>query len=251
MRPVRADADERALPDETFELPDDAETQRLAAAVVERARELAATEGIGDWNGSGTLPAAFFERLAALYAAFDAYVAHALEASRRAIPCRAGCSRCCHRAVHGVFAFEAINLYRQLSGEGDYPALHAALGAFAERFRDSVDQTEAVADGEAADPIQRTIATFAAAAIPCPLLAGNRCRAYAQRPFACRMYHSLTDPALCTSPAGGNFDIELPQQAAAILWNLSDRLAWPFSTFLAQGLHAVGERRSLQPWPGE
>ena len=49
------------------------------------------------------------------------------------------------------------------------------------------------------------------------------------------------DPVHCTTPQGATFDIELPAAASAILWSLSDRLAFPFSTFLAQGMVSFAE----------
>ena len=80
-----------------------------------------------------------------------------------------------------------------------------------------------------------------------PLLAGNNCRVYAHRPAPCRMIHSVAKPLLCTTPQGQTFNIEMPQEANQILWSLSDRLLFPFPTFLAQGLVTLAARRHSAP----
>ncbi|HZX90014.1 MAG TPA: hypothetical protein VFE67_05175, partial [Rudaea sp.] len=67
-------------------------------------------------------------------------------------------------------------------------------------------------------------------------------------PVPCRMYHSLTNPVFCTTPKGQTFHLEIPPETNEILWTLSDRLAFPFSTFLAQGLVTLAVRRQFRPW---
>ena len=227
---------------------DDAESQDLAARIVAIAAAMSECDGVARFDETGWLPDRFFELLGDLYAAYDAYVAHNLTASGLAIRCRLGCARCCHQAVHGMFAFEVIALYRQLSSLPDYPALRSALVDYADQFQATLAQVSEADDGDPGEPMQRTLEAFAAAAAPCPLLAGSSCRVYAHRPLPCRMLHSLTDPLLCTTPEGSTFNIEVPPAAAAILWSLSDRLAYPFPTLLAQGLVTFGDARQHRPW---
>jgi hypothetical protein len=130
----------------------------------------------------------------------------------------------------------------------EYDAIHDAFVAYADQFQATAAQIAEANDGDSTDPVMRTLDAFAAAAQPCPLLAGNNCRVYAHRPMPCRMYHSLTNPVHCTTPTGRTFNIEMPPEANEILWLLSDQLAFPFPTFLAQGLVAAGTRRQFRPW---
>ena len=217
--------------------------------MVELATALAACDGVAAFAETGWLPDRFFALLDELYAVHDAYVAHNIAASGLTIRCRSGCSRCCHQAVHGVFVFEVIALYRELRTRPDYATTHAALADYAGQFEATLEQIGNADDVDPGEPMLRTLEAFAAAAAPCPLLAGSRCSVYAHRPFACRSYHSLTDPMYCTTAQGQTFNIDVPPAAAEILWSLSDRLAYPFPTLLAQGLVTLAERRQLLPWP--
>ena len=103
--------------------------------MVELATALAACDGVAAFAETGWLPDRFFALLDELYAVHDAYVAHNIAASGLAIRCRSGCSRCCHQAVHGVFVFEVIALYRELRTRPDYATTHAALADYARRDR--------------------------------------------------------------------------------------------------------------------
>ena len=220
----------------------DSESQRLAALLLNVAREMSACEGVDAFESTGTLPDRFHALLEQLYATYDAYIVHNLAASELKIQCRVACTRCCHQAVHGVFTFEVANLYRQLRSLPDYNAIERAFVEYADEFQATVAQISESDDGDPADPAMRALEAFAAAAKPCPLLHGTDCRVYAHRPIACRMYHSLTQPVHCTTAQGRTFDLELPLETKALLWSLSDRLAYPFSTFLAQGLTTLALR---------
>jgi len=226
----------------------DAESQRLAEHMAGIAREMSGCEGIDRFQESGWLPERFFALLDELYAAYDAYIAHNLGASGLNVRCRFGCTRCCHQIVHGVYAFEIINLYRNLRATPDYCEIHDVLAENAAQFQATAAQIAEADDGDGTDPVMRALDAFAAAAQPCPLLAGNNCRVYAHRPASCRMIHSMTDPILCTTPQGRMFNIGMPQEANEILWSLSDRLLFPFTSFLAQGLVTLGTRRQFRPW---
>jgi Fe-S-cluster containining protein len=227
---------------------DEAESLRLAARMSEIARAMSACEGVNEYQEQGWLPDGFFTLLDELYATYDAYIAHNLAAGDLKIRCRFGCTRCCHQAVHGVYAFEIINLYRQLRPLAEYDEIHDACVEYADQFQATVAQISEANDGDGTDPVMRTLEAFAAAAKPCPLLAGDNCRVYAHRPVSCRMAHSLTNPVYCTTRQGQTFHIEMPQEASEILWSLSDRLVFPFSTFLAQGLVTLTARRQFRAW---
>jgi len=226
----------------------DAESQRLATQLSVIAQAMADCPGVDQFQEDGWLPDRFFALLDELYATYDAYIAHNLSASRLNIQCRFGCTRCCHQAVHGVYAFEIINLYRQLQPLPDYSTIHDGLVEYSGQFQATQTQIAESDDGDATDPVMRALDAFAAAAQPCPLLAGNNCRVYAHRPASCRMYHSLTNPVHCTTPQGQTFDIAVPRQANEILWSLSDRLIFPFPAFLAQGLVSLATRLRFRPW---
>ena len=195
------------------------------------------------FDSIGILPDHFFGLLDQLYATYDAYIAHNLAASELKVQCRAACTRCCHQAVHGVYTFEIANLYRHLRSLPDYDAIHDAFVEYADEFQATVAQIGESGDDGTADPVVHALEAFAAAAKPCPLLLGANCRVYPHRPMACRMYHSLTQPVHCTTPQGRTFDLDVPAETKALLWSLSDRLAYPFSTFLAQGLSTLAQRR--------
>lgn len=225
----------------------DAESQRLAGRLAAIAQAMAACDGVDEFPDSGWLPDRFFVLIDELYETYDAYIAHNLSASSLKIQCRAGCSRCCRQAVHGVYAFEIVNLYRRLRSAEDYAAVHEAFSDYAEQFQATVSQISET-EGDGVDAVAGAVDAFAAAALPCPLLRDNRCRVYAHRPAPCRMYHSLTNPIHCTTPQGETFDIEMPPPTSEILWSLSDRLAYPISTFLAQGMVTFGNGRDLRPW---
>ena len=226
----------------------DAESQRLAARMAECARAMASSEGIDDFAGTGWLPDSFFDSLKQLYAAYDEYIAHNVAASDLKIVCKFGCTRCCHQAVHGCYAFEIINLYRQLRPLGDYGAIHDSFVRNADEFQAMLARYAEKNPGRDDLALINTLQHFSALAKPCPLLAGNNCRVYAHRPVSCRMYYSLTAPILCTTVLGKTFHILPPDDVAAILADLNDRLAFQYSEFLAQGLVVFATSRQFRPW---
>ena len=226
----------------------DARSQELAARMLELARDMEACEAIASFATSGWLPDAFFESLKRLYAAYDAYIEHNLAASELKIVCRFGCTRCCHQAVHGCYAFEIINLYRQLRPRADYGSIHDAFARNADEFQRMFDAYREKSDGRADLALVNTLQHVSALAQPCPLLAGNNCAVYAHRPVSCRMYHSLTSPVYCTTALGKTFHIEPPAEVADVLATINDRLAFPYSEFLAQGLVVFAKSREFRPW---
>src|ERR1043165_9254285 len=113
----------------------DTESQRLGQQMTSIARAMAATPEVAQFEQTGWLPDSFFELLAQLYASYDAFISHNIGASTLRIQCRAGCSRCCLQAVHGVYSFEVINLYRQLRGRPEYGDIHNAFVQRADEFQ--------------------------------------------------------------------------------------------------------------------
>jgi Fe-S-cluster containining protein len=194
------------------------------------------------------LPDAFFATLAQLYETYDAYIAHNLAASELKIVCRFGCTRCCHQAVYGCYAFEVISLYRQLRGREDYGRLHDALVRSADEFQQMLMGYAQKSQGREDVALVNTLQHFAALAKPCALLAGDNCAVYEHRPISCRMYYSLTAPVYCTTVIGRTFHLLPPPAVAEVLLALNARLAFPYSEFLAQGLVVFAARRQFRPW---
>lgn len=229
----------------------DAESQRLGSRMTTLARDMASCEAIATFATTGWLPDGFFAHLAELYTTYDAYITHNIEASALKIQCKAGCSRCCRQAVHGVFSFEIINLYRQLRPHVAYTQLHEAFSQRANAFEAilaEVSRRIPTNPLHAEDPIVVALRAFAARNEACPLLIDNQCSIYEYRPVPCRMYHSLTSPILCVTPIGRTFNLQPPAEADHILCALNDRLAFPNCEFLAQGLVTLAAQRQFRPW---
>ena len=252
----RAGGDSHPIPgnimQDGFSIPSlgDPESLCLAAEMTRIAKAMAACEEVDRFAATGWLPDRFFDQLDAFHVLYDSYIRHNIGASRLRIQCQAGCARCCRQAVHGVYSFEIISLYRQLRTRPDYPGIHDAFLRQANEFQALV--AEAGAGSVAAgDVLPRALRAYAAKGYGCPLLKGSQCGVYEHRPVSCRMYHSLTDPVLCVTPLGHTFNLEPPVEVAEILAGLSDRLAFPYSEFLAQGLVVFAARRQFRPWgPG-
>lgn len=95
------------------------------------------------------------------------------------LPCKAGCSLCCHLRVE-AFAHEIL-------------ALHRAIDALpAERREDTARRLRAnAAHISAIGPEQHLLTN-----IPCALLVEDRCSLHELRPLSCARYHS-TDLGAC------------------------------------------------------
>lgn len=226
----------------------DAKSAQLGARMLHWARAMAQTGGIDEFGATGWLPDSFFEALAQLYAAYDAYIEHNIAASELKILCRSGCARCCHQHVYSCYAFEIINLYRQLRPRSDYVQTHQALLASARQFETMraayLDKHPGREDLAVTNALQHLAALGAA----CPLLADGRCSVYAQRPVSCRMYHSLSSPVFCTTVVGRTFGLVPPENVSRELAALNGRLLFPYCEYLAQGLVVFAMRREFRPW---
>ena len=105
------------------------------------------------------------------------------EVLRRAdftLPCRPGCSYCCHLRVE-AFAHEILLLHRAIASLPD-PAQRQAVE---QRVRANAQRIAAMSEDE-----------HWVTNIPCALLADDRCSLHGIRPLACARYHS-TDVAAC------------------------------------------------------
>jgi len=227
---------------------DDAESQRGAQRMLECAQAMAATPGLADFASTGWLPDSFFDALLRLYQVYDAYIAHNIAASELKIMCRFGCARCCHQHVYSTYAFEIVNLYRQLRPRTDYVERFRALLANAQEFQAMHASYTAKAHGREDLAVINTLQHLSALAKPCPLLTDNSCSVYAQRPVSCRMYHSLTSPMLCTTVLGRTFHLLPPDEVAAILADINRQLLFPYCEYLAQGFVVFASRREHRPW---
>jgi Fe-S-cluster containining protein len=150
--------------------------------------------------------------------------------------------------VHGCYAFEIIDLYRQLRPRADYGRVHDDFVRAADEFQAMFRRYAEKAQGNVDIALMNALQHSSAIARPCTLLVDNKCSVYAHRPVSCRMYHSLTNPVFCTTVIGRTFHLVPPDDVAAILGALNDRLAFPYSEFLAQGLVAFATRRQFRPW---
>ena len=133
----------------------------------------------------------------------DALSAASVQDARRRgqdVPCRPGCCACCRYAVP-LSPPEAFRLAEELA----LPP--GAAGPVAERFASAEARLTAAGSelGTAANgapPSPEAVGRwYRGLDLPCPLLAGDRCRQYTTRPIACRTYFATTPPALCAAPA--------------------------------------------------
>lgn len=94
------------------------------------------------------------------------------------VSCSEGCAHCCHYPLH-LSVLEGITVYRDLVARGQWAGVKSSVLAHFEQVKGL------------------TLPVWFLAAIPCPLLQNNRCRAYTSRPLVCRATISRTDPAAC------------------------------------------------------
>jgi Fe-S-cluster containining protein len=229
----------------------DNESSQLTESMVTIANNFHDIKGIDDFGKTGWLPEEFFTLLHDFYKVYDRYIYHNTIEANIQIICKKTCDRCCCQPVMGLYAFEIVNMYRQLRPRDDYKDIHNLFVKQASDFQQAVARyvesgTEAISSGHPA--IIQAHNDLAEAAHPCPLLCDGMCKIYEHRPVTCRMYHSLTDPALCTSADGKTFAVEPPQLANTILWELSDRLNISGSEILAQEIVLFGFERKFREW---
>ena len=130
----------------------------------------------------------------------------------REVSCREGCAACCRQLVP-ISVMEARALSRAVAG---LPDEHRE--SVRERFALAVKRLEEIGlldprsppgrmvlRSAAADPRAgwgEVVARYWAAQIPCPLLGGERCSVYEERPLVCREYLATTPRERCASLDG-------------------------------------------------
>lgn len=174
----------------------------------------------------------FWADLDRAYQAYDRWIAHV--SARNPISCARGCTACCHDNPHGVAGVEILRIQRALSSSGLEAELREDITEAAAAFA----ALSAEHGPEAALQRQRSQGR------PCPLLgADGDCRAYPQRPVACRMFHALSPAAWC-HPAHPeharrqNPNLLPPLVCRQILGAISRCLGLPASGNLWEGLAA-------------
>lgn len=170
------------------------------------------------------------------------------------IPCRRGCSACCHYLVP-LGELEAIDLLEQVLSL-DPPGQQAVLGRFdqaVERIRQSA--LPAAQPPEAPGAMEILSDWYLQLELPCPLLEDGQCILYAQRPLACRE-HLVASPAwTCHRPAAsGAQPVEMPVSIAQTVMELTSRLTGQPAQAVFLPLALDWARRHSQlaerTWPG-
>lgn len=102
--------------------------------------------------------------------------------------CTRGCDGCCYNWVDALpeEARAILDAVRERGGEEAVAALLAAA-------KEHVAAARKVASGEAWFRLRR----------PCLFLQGGACSIYEHRPFTCRAYHVVSDPADCSPDRPG------------------------------------------------
>jgi Fe-S-cluster containining protein len=119
----------------------------------------------------------------------DAWFAGARQASAGRVPCRGGCSACCHGPFDiSVADAELVEAAVAALPEDERQEVVRRADALLERMRGLEPEWTAPYVVEALGEDRFDRLTDALAAEPCPLLDdAGRCRIYADRPLVCRM----------------------------------------------------------------
>ncbi|MCB9763711.1 MAG: YkgJ family cysteine cluster protein [Alphaproteobacteria bacterium] len=171
------------------------------------------------WNPDDPLPAGIAGALERFFAAYDDYLAVVLRS--QPTRCVAGCHHCCADNPRGSTGVELAWVARAAAVLPDAAAVadraRAAAARWTERLARLGSDDAAVAETKAARDL-------------CPLLgADGRCRVYAARPVACRMFFALTAPDWCQQthprhPEARNPHFTPPWPAREMLMAVSARL---------------------------
>ncbi len=154
--------------------------------------------------------------------AYDEFLAAVVRA--HPMSCRRGCTACCHDNPRGVTGVEIERLRSVVAAWPD-----------AENVLDHFTMLAALRT----DP-----ETWRRSRHPCPLLDGDGgCRAYAQRPLACRAFVAQTPAEWCDPGEPGyasrvNPHLDPPRVILQILQALSARRGLPVATDLHSGMAA-------------
>lgn len=222
------------------------------AAIQAAIDAIAALPGLADVATTKKLPKGFFAGVQALTAAYDGYIAAVVAA----VPGLAGAARpgtpegwhACHEQPVGVTGVEGLAIYRASRPWPDFAAVAQELARQGEQqFKD----IQALHTGKDPDKISMTGTAvqqgridFARRGELCPLLdrETHRCRAWDQRPFACRMNHVLGD-ATAADPRDPRwpkqtrvFNVRMPLRQMMALMQIEKRMLLTPAPFLAANI---------------
>lgn len=162
-----------------------------------------------------------------VFQAYDTFVASVIETSSEKVSCQKSCSHCCSHYVTSVEPFELLYLHAQLKDKNEYAgkiiSLHRRISLFKSLLIQSENESYAKNDEEEDKALYR----YFLRGQNCPFLKeGGECGVYEHRPMSCRMFYSLSHPALCKgknviAPGNRNFLIELPDDIEADLARVS------------------------------
>lgn len=142
------------------------------------------------------------------------------------VTCDKGCNHCCHYPVF-ITLLEGITLYQ---------SLHAG-GRWSTKLREDLQRHSDLTRGLALE-------VWTLSLIPCPLLdAKGLCRAYDDRPFACRVTYSIGNPSDCHPHRLGPgmlakrdlFESITPSEAALLARHRLVHFRLPLSTAVLYG----------------
>lgn len=183
------------------------------------------TPGLEALEPGDPLPQELLDAIARWLDAYDAYIRTATQ--DLTVTCGMGCHACCAHGPDGVAGVEALLALRAARALPDGEAVLARMAEQAARFEERVDRTGSTRAAATETGLQPD---------PCAFLDRlGRCRIYAARPVACRMFVSITDPAWC--------DHRHPQHDQAV----NPHLLPP--TILRRILAAISERLGLLDLP--
>ena len=149
-------------------------------------------------------PGALELALPVLREAADGLLAEGARRAGLAAACRPGCAACCRQLVP-LAAAEARDLRRRVA-EMPEPVRARVLDRF-ERAHRELEQTglaDLLEDTSAIPPdgLEELGLQYASAGIDCPLLEGEHCLIYQDRPMACRQHAVSSSPDACRRPGG-------------------------------------------------
>ncbi len=167
----------------------------------------------------GNVPDALYEGLEAWWESYSTYLSVVSESvSAR---CTTGCAACCHQNPRGLSGLEVLLVLRALRQREDWAEVKSALRLEAEAWHEQLSTSNTQ---------DEVMAKTRRAAVRCPILDDSkRCRVYASRPVACRMFYAVTDPDWCDATHPNHADAVNPhfepaQVLRQILLAISHRL---------------------------
>jgi Fe-S-cluster containining protein len=176
-----------------------------------------------------------------------------------AIPCRAGCSACCHYLVP-LSVPEAFKITEEaLAAPASRRMLMERLWLLAARrvLRQQPPPilTDPTPKQSAEDKAAQNAVSdwYRNLKLTCPFLSGGMCSIYEMRPLACREYFVKGSEKACAGGCGTAEKIQMPVRTAEVLTELASELEGtdPEAVMLPLVLiwHADNLNRSNRTWP--